>query len=636
MTTTTAITRHLLAGLRPEPLAGYLAGLGLIRVLGEQADPRATAAWTPGGLAITTEVPDIARWLAEEYVPTPVLSPWNGGSGFGSKDKEPLRRLDILRNHPSPRLASLRIAINVAEQVVSDARAAGWITDSGVAEKDRVVLEFRNRCPDELLPWIDTAIVVADDSTFFPPILGTGGNDGRLEFSTNFHQQLINVIGTTDKDLARSVTAARDLLTGMQSAPLSDIPIGQFDPGKAGGPGSSRFGAAASLANPWSYILVVEGSLLFAGAARRNQHAAGRAAMPFTVNPSPDGSASGAAGEESRGEVWAPVWDTEFTLAEIRQLFAEARASWRGRPARRAVDFYAATRSLGVARGVGEFVRYGLQRRNGLAFAAVPLDRIAVREKTAVQLNAKVEDWAARVSGSDASTAVAEASRGFQKAELVFARDGEPMALARMLAALTTLEMAVGRSRRAKDAVPPRYAPPAGAFLEELAKIGSAELRVAAGIASCATWPAEGPARSMRQILLPVDPGGWRDAPIVPGFGARPLASVLADVLVWRSRTAAADHDAARFRGIPAFRSGIPVPAADLHALASDWLDGRALDLLLRACLALNWHKVRHQWDHEQPDVPVATLGLLHPLAVGLRPGNVRDERRRTRSRAVP
>jgi len=625
--TTTAITRHVLPGLRPEPLAGYLAGLGLIRVLGEQADPGAAAAWTPDGLAIATEIPDIARWLAEEYVPTPVLSPWNGGSGFGSKDKEPLRRLDILRNHPSPRLANLRIAINVAENVVSDARAAGWITESGVAEKDRVVLEFRNRCPDELLPWIDAAIVLADENAFFPPILGTGGNDGRLEFSTNFHQQLIDVIGTTEKDQARSVIMARDLLAGTQSAPLSDVPIGQFDPGNAGGPGSSRFGAAASLANPWSYILVVEGSLLFASsAARRNQHAAGRAAMPFTVNPSPDGSPSGAAGEESRGEVWAPLWDKEFTLAEIRQLFAEARASWRGRPARRAADFYAATRSLGVARGIDEFVRYGLQRRNGLAFAAVPLDRIAVGEKKAVQLTAKVEDWAARVGGGDASTAVAEASRGFQKAHLEFARDGEPMALARMLAALTTLEMAAGRSRRAKEAAPARYAPPAGAFLEELAKIGSAELRIAVGIASCATWPAEGPARSMRQILLPVDPGGWRDAPLVPGFGARPLASVLADVLIWRSRTAAAEHNAARFRGVPTFPSGIPVPAADLHALAGDRLDDKALELFLRACLALNWHKVRHQWDHERPEVPVATLGLLHPLAVGLRPGSAHGE----------
>ncbi len=84
--------------------------------------------------------------------------------------------------------------------MVSRARDAGWITESGVAEKDRVVLEFRNRCPDELLPWIDATIVLAGDSTFFPPILGTGGNDGRLDFSTNFHELLLQVTGITEEE----------------------------------------------------------------------------------------------------------------------------------------------------------------------------------------------------------------------------------------------------------------------------------------------------------------------------------------------------------------------------------------------------------------------------------------------------
>lgn len=623
----------MLPGLRPEPLASYLAGLGLIRVLGEQADKNATAAWTPDGLAIVTDVQDIAAWLADDYVPTPVLSPWNGGSGFGAKDKEPVKRLASIQSHPSPRLASLRAAITVAKNVVSRARDEGWITEDGVADKGAVVLEFRNRCPDELLPWIDATIVLAGDNTFFPPILGTGGNDGRLDFSTNFHEQLLQVIGLTDKDRTRSLAAARDLLAGTQESQLSDAPIGQFDPGNAGGPGSSRLGAARSMANPWSYILTVEGALLFAAsAARRHQHAAGRAAMPFTVTASPDGSTSGAAGEESRGEVWAPVWRQECTLAEIRQLFAEARASWRGRPARRAVDFYAATRTLGVTRGIDEFTRYGLQRRNGLAFAAVPLDRIEVRQRPAVKLAAAIEDWVARIGGSDASTAVAEANRAFQKAHLEFARDGGPWALARMLASLTTLEMAVGRSGRAKDAVPVRYAPAAGPFLDVLADINHPELRVAVGIASCATWPAEGPARAMRQILLPVDPAErgsqprWRDAPIVPGFGARPLADVLTDVLIWRSRTASAEHNAAPFHGVPTFLSGIPVPSADLHALARDELDEAKLNLLLRACLALSWRDVTHAWAPATPDVPVTTLGLLHPLAAGLRPGNRRDE----------
>ena len=634
--TTMPRTRHLLPGLRPEPLASYLAGLGLIRVLGEQADKDATAAWTPDGLAVTTEVSDIARWLADDYTPTPVLSPWNGGSGFGAKDKEPLRRLASLRGSTSPRLATLNAAIDIADAVVSKARSRGWITDAGVADKAAVVLEFRNTCPDELLPWIDAAIVLTDDQAFFPPVLGTGGNDGRLEFSTNFHQQLIELIGSTaDKDRTRALSAARDLLTGTQQATLSDVPIGQFDPGSAGGPGSSRFGAADTLANPWSFVLTVEGALLFAAsAARRNQHAAGRAAMPFTVHASPDGSASGAVGEESRGELWTPAWHADFTLAEIRQLFAEARASWRGRPARRAADFYAATRTLGVTRGIDEFTRYGLLRRNGLAFTAIPLDRVTVTERPAVQLSAKVEDWVSRIEASGASNATAEFLRAFRRVHLEFARDGGPLALARMLAALTSLDMAVGRSGRAKDAVGIRFTPAAGPFLEVLRDLREPEFRVAAGLASCATWPAEGqgPARTMRHLLLPLDPAGpggqprWRDAPLIPGLGTRPLSGVLAGVLTWRSRTVAADRNAGKYRGVTTFPNGVPVPAADLHALAAGELDDTRLGMYLRACLALNWRGVNPGWTPERPDIPVTTLALLHPLAAGLRPGSTRDK----------
>ena len=283
--TSATITRHACPGLRPEPLASYLAGLGLIRVIGEQADPAATAAWTPDGLAITTTVNDIAAWLADEYVPAPVLSPWNSGSGFGAKDKEPLRALEALLAHPSARLDPLKAAIPVARQVVGKARERGWITDSAPGgDKSRVVQEFRNRCPDALLPWIDAAVVLAGEDTVFPPLLGTGGNDGRLDFSTNFHQRLLDVISEPGPGRTRSLAIARDLINGTEAEQLAGAAVGQFDPASAGGPGSSRFGAAESLVNPWGYVLLVEGALLFAASAvRRHQHAAGWAAMPFTV-----------------------------------------------------------------------------------------------------------------------------------------------------------------------------------------------------------------------------------------------------------------------------------------------------------------------------------------------------------------
>lgn len=613
------MTRHVLSGLRPEPLGSYLAGLGLIRVLGEQADPAATAAWVSGGMVVETAVGDVAEWLADEYVPTPVLSPWNGGSGFGAKDKEPKRRISELLSHPSSRLAPMRNAIGVAERVTNDQQQRGW-------DKTRTVLEFRNRCPDALLPWIDATVVLVDQQAFFPPLLGTGGNDGRLDFSTNFHERLLEVLDMTPKGQARSLACARDLLAGTEAERLASAAVGQFDPVLAGGQGSSPFGAASSLVNPWEYVLLVEGALLFAsGTVRRHQHDAGRAARPFTVSFSADGTASGAAREESRGEVWVPVWRRPCTLAEIRALFGEARASWRGRPAQQAVEFYAATRTLGVATGIDEFVRYGLQQRNGLAFVAVPLDRVRVRSRPEVRLAARIEDWVSRVRSSDASSAIGEATRKFDVTHLAYARDGGPARLRDLLAALTTLEHAVGRGGRAREKAPLRRPPEARDFLDEFANTETPELRVAVGIASCATMPAIGSARTMRQILLPIDPadsgnprGRWRDTAVVPGFGLRPLWQVLADVLAWRSRTAAEESGAEAFRGVPTFRQGIEVPARDLHAFARGQLDDTAIDVWLRACLALNWRGVHHQWSNPGQAMLIPTLGLLHPLARGL------------------
>jgi CRISPR-associated protein Csx17 len=319
------------------------------------------------------------------------------------------------------------------------------------------------------------------------------------------------------------------------------------------------------------------------------------------------------------------VWSRPCTLAEIRQMFGEARASWRGRPAQQAVEFYAATRTLGVARGIGEFVRYGLQQRNGLAFVAVPLDRVQVRSRPEVRLAARIEDWVSRVRNPDASSAIGAATRKFDAAHLSYARDGGPEGLRDLLAALTTLEQVVGRSGRAREKVPLLRPPGARDFLDEFAKVGTPELRVAVGIASCATRPAVGSARTMRQILLPVDPadtgnprGRWRDTAVVPGFGLRPLRHVLADVLAWRSRTAADELGAESFRGVPTFRHGIEVPAPDLHALASGQLDDAALEVWLRACLALDWRGVRRRWPSSGQATLVPTLGLLHPLARGL------------------
>lgn len=619
------MTTHELTGIRPVPLASYLAGLGLVRLLGEQVDPDATAAWQDNCLVINTTVDDLASWLVDEYVPTPVLSPWNEGSGFGVKDVKPRDRLTRLSESPSPRLAPFREALTVAAAVGDRYRRRLTEGVKKDVAKEGAVREFRNQAPDSLLPWIDATVVLGQEA-YFPPLLGTGGNDGRLDFSTTYHERLLEVLDPSEARHTRSRTLASDLLTGLQREQLVSEPIGQFDPVGAGGKNSSPFGDAGSLVNPWAFVLLVEGALLFAASvARRHLHGARRAAVPFTVISSPDGSASGADDEKSRGEVWAPVWRRPFTYREIRQLFAEARAAWRGRPAQRAVDFYAATRTLGVVRGVDEFQRYGLHQRNGLAFVAVPVDRVTVGEKPAVRLAAELEDWVSRVRRGEATTAVGRAVRRFDAAHLAFARDGEVSQLRELLAALTEVELAAGRSERTKEHMDVRRPPDASNFLHAFESLESPELRLAVGLASCRTETRPGgtPPRTLRHLLLAVDPdNSWRSTPVVPGFGMRPLTQVLADVMIWRSRTASdeatvSDGAAAGYRGVPSFR-GIGVPAADLHAFAAGHIDYELLDRWLRACLALRWDRAHKRWRQVPTHRLVPTLAVLRPLANGL------------------
>ncbi len=80
----------LLAGCRAEPLASYLKSLGLLRIVAEQVDPQASGWWEAATFAIrsTLDADALAAFLVEEYRPTPIVTPWNNGSGFGEEDEK--------------------------------------------------------------------------------------------------------------------------------------------------------------------------------------------------------------------------------------------------------------------------------------------------------------------------------------------------------------------------------------------------------------------------------------------------------------------------------------------------------------------------------------------------------------------
>ncbi len=579
----TITTEHRLAGCQPEPLLSYLKALGVFRLVSEQADPAATACWAPDGFVLTCRLDEdsLARFLLDEYQPTPVLSPWNESSGFG---KEGLRELGAIERSTLARLAPYREAAAVARRLCA-------LYGGDKKQKQHLVKLCRAQLPEAALPWLDASVVLVDERIVYPPVLGTGGNDGRLDFSRNFHQRVLEVIG-----LGKASPATRRawLDAALDGTPVALLPAspGQFDGGGAGAPNSAPTGAAGGLVNPWDWVLLIEGSLLFAaGAARRlASSTAGRAAAPFTVDTSAAGYATAAPEENGRGELWLPLWERPASFGEIRRLFAEARADWRGQHASSALDLVRATGDLGVDRGIAAFSRHVLVERNGQATVATPAGRVRVSQRPAVVPLGDLDEWTARVRAIDKPPAsVATALHRLDRVTYAAASEDRPN-LVPVLVAASDLNAAVARSRGARERVwdlrlrGRRWLDAIG-----LGPDAEPELRLAVSLAS------GGDGTGGKGALRPLVMASWQGKVLTPapveGLGVRPVVDVVAAAHARRVIELARTQDRVE-GGQPGvqsrFERGWPAPEADIVALAAGAIDEARLDELLRACLLLD------------------------------------------------
>ena len=587
---------HHLEGCRPEPLGAYLKALGVLRLIAEQADPAATAWWSADRFVVRTALDDEAleEFFLRSYRPSPILSPWNSASGFG---REGVGELQAIEASDEPRLQAYRSAITAARDVLAEADRETWT-------KEDLLAACRSRLPDGCLPWIDAAAVLTDGRAVYPPLLGTGGNDGRLEFSRNFHQRVLDVLGvTTAGERYRQEWLTEALHAHGRSVGIRGRSPGQFDPGAAGGVNSAPGGAAEPVLNPWDWVLLLEGAFLLAsGSARRlAASASGRAAAPFTVDASAGGYATAAEGENNRGELWAPLWARATGLAELRRLFAEGRADWRGGHAQSGLDLAKAAASLGVDRGIEAFARHAFVQRFGLSTVAVSVGRLAVQEREAVAPLVDLDRWLDRVRrGKSLPAGVREGLRSVERASFDLAAQGGSDRLLAVLVEAARLEQAVavagGFQGRAQ--VPPVRGLDADRWLAALRlEDGPPELRLAACLASGRDEPRDRLGQ-LRRLLRPIVDGrsgpDWSRRPaVVPGLGHRQVMAVLADaharraVELLQSRRRGGEPDQV---GLPTrFLHAVAPPLADVIALVSGRLDDRLLADALAACLLLDW-----------------------------------------------
>lgn len=372
----------VLDGCTPTPLANYLKALGVLRLLSAR-DPQARGFWRGDRFVLRTALDRAAieRYFLHDYEPTPIMAPWNGGSGFYEKDNKVA--FEVIRRTHDQRFKNYQLCLDVAEHALFGIDRS---TSPKGSDKNALLARIRGQLPDDALTWFDASVLLSGDSSAYPPLLGTGGNDGRLDFTNNFMQRLVDVLLPDQGKIVEM--PRRWLVTALfaEAAPgLIKNAIGQFSPGQAGGPNAGTGFEADAAINPWDFVLMIEGALPFAAATvRRNaDDPAGVLSYPFTVRAV--GAGSGSLGEgdtaNARGELWMPLWSHPASYAEIRALMAEGRVALGKKPARDALDFVRAVHHLGGYRGIGSFQRIGLLMRSGKAYLATPLSRVEVSDE---------------------------------------------------------------------------------------------------------------------------------------------------------------------------------------------------------------------------------------------------------------
>jgi len=626
-----------LKGCSPTPLAHYLKALGILRIVAEQADANALGWWKNDSFWLQSKLDEEAliRFLLESYAPSPLVGPWGARSGFflGSSEKSAREALEIILASKQERFIDFQSGIVGVKEILTDL----GLTEKAESDEDklRLLRSCRARLDDKLLKWLDSVYVLLNDTRAFPPLLGTGGNEGSGSYMSGFAQQLVSVIEKREWDHAIQAT-----LFDSPSANSKDKQTpGHFLPEAAGGSNATAgFDGSVGL-NPWDYILALEGCLLFSASAVKQleSHDEGTMSFPFCVRPSGVGYQSAILADEAsaRAEMWFPLWECSISLGEIEHLLGEGRVSLRNRKARNGVDFARAVASLGVDRGITEFHRYGFQQRNGLSNFAIPLGRFRVPKyevESAALLN-PLDNWLDRfrraATGKDAPARAGRALRQLESSILNLCQRGEAADIQATLIALGEAEASVAISKDLREGS-------MGSGINPLPLLhsdwllkgydGSCEFRVAAAMASI-MHDSIGP---FRRHLEPVDHKTWKskypkwakdatDPAIV--WGSSSLTSNLCAVLNRRLvdvMKSCKDQNSSEL--LAPLRGRLVASLADVGRFISGEVDDDRIEALLKALCLVDFPQSKEVFakvmkhllaPRKQESLPTGGYGLL-------------------------
>lgn len=422
-------------GCNPEPLSSYLKALGLFRIISLQASENTTASWESNNFVLETELDrqQLLSFILNEYKPSSVISPWNKGSFIfihrrsngiyrdimSSNDprvkpiQEDIDRLErmpslsymhdtlkefnnrfiqnidnkkkdiqeILKviNNIMPGNEEIQISTLYSNGVKEVQKAVDYF-EKNVLDLKRVIAESRATLSDNFVEWADACVILDPDiKKITAPLLGTGGNEGSLEYGTKFMTYVYEML-LKNKKISRELLESG--LFGTDTQNLRKDNIGKFYPGKSGGYNQGNaIESKEFFINPWEYILLIEGLFLWSNSIskRNNPNAKNYLMSPFTVNLFQAGYPSSEVGGAKSSETWIPIWENPIHIQELYTLFATGRAVFTNKDAKTGLEFTQAVKTFGVDRGIKQFIRYITAIRKGIGnFLSIPVSTLNI------------------------------------------------------------------------------------------------------------------------------------------------------------------------------------------------------------------------------------------------------------------
>ena len=662
---------HDLSGCAPAPLANYLKALAILRLVSEQADPGTRGWWEGERFRLATRLSreELERFFLEDYAPTPILAPWGKASGFYKKKDPTLSkfegsvasrflpfRVGILASRELELLSSILNADQEIRAVKESAQIKGWSKSKrdafrempaykkALAEATKVFNDLK----DALIPsismkwrgdharWLASVFVLNNESDAkFPALLGTGGNDGALDFTKSSMQRIAELFDLKDafgRPFPASAGKLKHALWGISTAKLSrSVGMGQFLPDTVGGANSGNGADGASFDNAFNYVFVLEGALSLTSSATKRLGTLGdsKAVAPFAVSFGAGGYASRSSADDSLdGEQWMPLWAQPCTQSEVTQIFRDGRASVNRKSVRDSLDIARSIAGLGASRGIFAFARYGYIERNGQSNLAIPLGQFSVPERANSRLDAfaDIDNWLVKLKriarDKDALPSVIRCERDISdSAFALFGALDNQENWQRLLIALGRFDSNLRLGIGAKAGAVPKLSAPWTNYAADV----SPEFRLALAFAFQAqNWFGDKAVDRIRRHLLPLDRFGRYDAKATAGGVVIHRRNAITDLsnVVLRRVVEGSPADARRF-ALQAGR-GCDAHLADMVRLLSNNIDlNRVLDLAcgLMAVDASAWVQLKHKpmqaLPKAMPPEPWCAIRLAHlPFAL--------------------